>query len=157
MAGGVGGCRLDGLCTICATSSAERAEGPVGDEAPRHVLPTPAGSPAITRRLSLMRASKEGNKENLSQPHSANRIAIHDVGAPPAHDPTNSFKRRGEYYVHMYVEKENPYPRVPLQGHPFKNCPHWERRQKILWAEVRRGTWRGKDRFKFRDVFADER
>jgi len=29
--------------------------------------------------------------------------------------------------------------------------------QKILWAEVRKKTKRGKDRFRIRDLFADER
>jgi hypothetical protein len=39
----------------------------------------------------------------------------------------------------------------------FKNCPHWRAQQKILWAEVRKGAGRGKDRFKIGDLFADER
>jgi hypothetical protein len=41
--------------------------------------------------------------------------------------------------------------------HLFKNCPRWKLQQKILWAEVRRDTGRGKNRFKIRDLFADER
>jgi len=38
-----------------------------------------------------------------------------------------------------------------------KFCPHWKGRQKILWAAARRGEGRGKERFKNRDLFADER
>jgi hypothetical protein len=44
--------------------------------------------------------------------------------------------------------------KAQTREHLFKNCPHWERQQKILWAE---DTGRGKDRFKIRDLFADER
>jgi hypothetical protein len=39
----------------------------------------------------------------------------------------------------------------------FKCCPHRKRQQKPLWVAVRRETGRGKDRFKIRDLFADER
>jgi len=45
----------------------------------------------------------------------------------------------------------------PDTVHLFKDCPHWKRRQKILWEEVRRDTERGKDRFKIRDLFANEK
>jgi hypothetical protein len=38
----------------------------------------------------------------------------------------------------------------------FKNCSEWKGQQKILWAEVRKETGRGKDRFKIRDLFVDE-
>jgi len=41
--------------------------------------------------------------------------------------------------------------------HLFKNCDKWKMQQKILWAEVRKKTGRGKDRFRMRDLFADER
>jgi hypothetical protein len=47
--------------------------------------------------------------------------------------------------------------RVQTREHLFKNCPRWKPQQKILWAEVRRATGRGKNRFKIRDLFADER
>jgi hypothetical protein len=46
--------------------------------------------------------------------------------------------------------------RTQTREHLFKNCLQWERQQKILWAEVRRETGRGKERFKFRDLFTDE-
>jgi hypothetical protein len=46
---------------------------------------------------------------------------------------------------------------VQTREHLFKNCPRWKLQQKTLWAEVRRETGRGKNRFKFRDLFADER
>jgi hypothetical protein len=46
---------------------------------------------------------------------------------------------------------------VQTREHLFKNCPRWKPQQKILWAEVRRETGRGKNRFKIRDLFADER
>jgi hypothetical protein len=39
----------------------------------------------------------------------------------------------------------------------FKNSPQWKRQQKILWAVIRKEIGRGKDRFKIRDLFADER
>jgi len=43
--------------------------------------------------------------------------------------------------------------------HLFKNCPKGKGKgkQEILWAEVRKETGRGKDRFSIRDLFADER
>jgi len=41
--------------------------------------------------------------------------------------------------------------------HLFKNCNRWKMQQKILWAEVRKETGRGKNRFTIRDLFADER
>jgi hypothetical protein len=37
------------------------------------------------------------------------------------------------------------------------NRPQRKSQQKMLWGEVRRDTGRGKDRFTFRDFFADER
>jgi len=49
-----------------------------------------------------------------------------------------------------------PY-RAQTREHLFKYCPHWKGQQKILWVEVRRDTRRGKERFKIRDLFADER
>jgi len=36
-------------------------------------------------------------------------------------------------------------------------CPEWKAQQKILWAEVRKETAKGKDRWKIRDLLADER
>jgi len=36
-------------------------------------------------------------------------------------------------------------------------CPEWKAQQKILWAEVRKETGRGKDRWKIRNLLADER
>jgi len=40
--------------------------------------------------------------------------------------------------------------------HLLKVCPEWKAQQKILWAEVRKETRRGKDRWKIR-VLADGR
>jgi len=48
-----------------------------------------------------------------------------------------------------------PY-RAWTQEHLFKCCPHWKRQQKILWAEGRWETGRGKDRLKIRDFITDE-
>jgi hypothetical protein len=39
----------------------------------------------------------------------------------------------------------------------FKNCPRWKPQQKIPWAEVRKESGRGKDRFTIRDLLADTR
>ena len=36
-------------------------------------------------------------------------------------------------------------------------CPEWKVQQKMLCAEVRKETGRGKDRWKIRDLLADER
>ena len=49
--------------------------------------------------------------------------------------------------------------RYPTQTreHLFKACPEWKAQQKILWAEVRKETGRWKDRWKIRDLLADER
>jgi hypothetical protein len=49
-----------------------------------------------------------------------------------------------------------PY-RVQTWEHVFKNCPEWKPQQKVLWAEVREETGRGRDRFKMRDLLADTR
>jgi hypothetical protein len=46
--------------------------------------------------------------------------------------------------------------RTQTREHLF-NCPNWKAQQKTLCAEVRRETRRAKDRFKIRDLFADER
>jgi hypothetical protein len=42
-------------------------------------------------------------------------------------------------------------------GASLSVLPSLEAQQEDLWAEVRRETGRGKDRFKIRDLFADER
>jgi hypothetical protein len=39
----------------------------------------------------------------------------------------------------------------------LRTAPEWKAQQKILWAEVRKETGRGKDRFKIRDLLADTR
>ena len=36
-------------------------------------------------------------------------------------------------------------------------CPEWKAQQKILWAEVRKEAGRWKERWKIRDLLADER
>jgi hypothetical protein len=36
-------------------------------------------------------------------------------------------------------------------------CPEWKPQQKDLWAEVKKETGRWKDRWKVRDLLADER
>jgi len=41
--------------------------------------------------------------------------------------------------------------------HLRDNCPEKKMQRKILWADVRQGPGRCKDRFKIRDLFADER
>ena len=50
---------------------------------------------------------------------------------------------------------------VQVQGaareHLLKNCPKWKRQQKNPWAEVRKNTGRGKNRFTIQDLFADKR
>jgi len=43
------------------------------------------------------------------------------------------------------------------RNHLFKNRKQWKMQQKILWAEVRKATGRGKNRFTIRDLLADER
>jgi len=51
--------------------------------------------------------------------------------------------------------------RTQTRDHLFKECPKWKPQQKILWAEVKEGTgkWkdRWKDRWKVRDLLADGR
>jgi len=46
--------------------------------------------------------------------------------------------------------------RTKSGGHLFKDCRRWRPRWGVLWAEVWGETGRGKDRFKIRDLFADE-
>jgi hypothetical protein len=62
------------------------------------------------------------------------------------------------------VDEEPPYCQVLVVSvqdtdadHVFKNCPRWKPQQKILWAEVRKESGRGKDRFTIRDLLADTR
>jgi hypothetical protein len=40
--------------------------------------------------------------------------------------------------------------RTQTRDHLFKNCPRWKPQQKTLWAEVRKESGRGKERFKVR-------
>jgi hypothetical protein len=47
--------------------------------------------------------------------------------------------------------------KAQTREHLFKRCPRLRPQQKILWAETRKETGRGEDRFKIRDLFADER
>ena len=47
--------------------------------------------------------------------------------------------------------------KTQTRDHLFKHRKERKPQQKILWAEVRRETGRGKDRFTIRDLFADER
>jgi len=47
--------------------------------------------------------------------------------------------------------------KVQTREHLFKHCERWKMQQKILWAEVRKETGRGKNRYKIRDLLADER
>jgi hypothetical protein len=47
--------------------------------------------------------------------------------------------------------------KTQTREHLLKNCPRWEPQQKILWAEVRKATGGGRNRFKIRDLFGEER
>jgi hypothetical protein len=47
--------------------------------------------------------------------------------------------------------------KIQMRMHFFKNRPQWSGQQKILGAEARRDTGRGKDCSEIRDRFADER
>ena len=42
-------------------------------------------------------------------------------------------------------------------NHLFKESKQWKGQQKTLWAEVQKATKKGKNRFKIRDLFPDER
>jgi hypothetical protein len=46
---------------------------------------------------------------------------------------------------------------MQTREHLYKVCPEWKGQQKILWAEVRKETGRGKSRFMIRDLLVDER
>jgi len=43
------------------------------------------------------------------------------------------------------------------RDHFLKECPEWKPQQKILWVEVKKETGGWKDRWKIRDLLADER
>jgi len=47
--------------------------------------------------------------------------------------------------------------RTQTREHLFKNCDRWRMQQKIMWAEIRKKTGRGKNRFTIRENFADKR
>jgi len=44
-----------------------------------------------------------------------------------------------------------------MRDHLFKVCPEWTTQQKILWAEIRKESGRGKDRYTIRGLLADAR
>ena len=46
---------------------------------------------------------------------------------------------------------------MQTREHLFKNCDRWRMQQKIMWAEIRKKTGRGKNRFTIRENFADKR
>ena len=65
-------------------------------------------------------------------------------------------------YLHWTKNLPSPqcwWCRYPTQTreHLFKVCPEWKPQQKVLWAEVKKETERWKDRWKVRDLLADER
>jgi len=47
--------------------------------------------------------------------------------------------------------------KTQTREHLLKHCKKWKMQQKTLWAEVRKATGRGKDRFTVPDLMADER
>ena len=47
--------------------------------------------------------------------------------------------------------------KIQTRNHLFKECKQWRPQQKKLWEEARRETGRGKNRFRIRDLLADER
>jgi len=47
--------------------------------------------------------------------------------------------------------------KTQTREHLLKHCRKWKMQQKTLWAEVRKATGRGKDRFTVRDLLADQR
>jgi len=67
----------------------------------------------------------------------------------------------GQYFN---LTKNRPTPqcwwcryRMQTREHLFKECPEWKPQQKIMWAEVKKETGKGKDRWKVRDLLADGR
>jgi len=61
------------------------------------------------------------------------------------------------------MDKEPQHPRVwvvliqQTREHLFNKCSCWKPQQKTLWTEARKAAGRRKNRFKVRDLFADER
>jgi len=47
--------------------------------------------------------------------------------------------------------------KTQTRNHLFKDRRQWSSQQKTLWAEVQRAAGKGKNRFKIRDLLADER
>jgi len=47
--------------------------------------------------------------------------------------------------------------KTQTRDHLFKVCPEWKAQQKILWAEVRKESGRGKDRLTIWDLLAEGR
>jgi len=63
-------------------------------------------------------------------------------------------------YLHWTKSRSTPQCwwcryRTQTRDHLFKECPEWKLQQRILWAEVKKETGRGKDRWKLRDLLAD--
>jgi hypothetical protein len=65
--------------------------------------------------------------------------------------------KTGHCFTWQYLKHGEVWVVLQTREHLFKDCPRWKLQQKPLWAEVRRDTGRGKNRFKTRDSFADER
>jgi len=73
--------------------------------------------------------------------------------------------KSGHFLTGQYLHwtKRRPTPqcwwcqdRAQTQDHLFNVCPRWRLQQKILREEVRKETGRGRDRWKVRDLLADE-
>jgi hypothetical protein len=65
---------------------------------------------------------------------------------------------------HLCRTKSRPTPQcwwcaseMQTRDHLFKECVEWRGQQRTLWAEVRKETGKGKNRWKVRDLLADER
>ena len=72
------------------------------------------------------------------------------VARPAAAARRLTARRRCEA-ITCYAEKRASYVEIS------ENIPEWKGQQKPLWVEVRKKTEKGKNWFKIRDLFADER
>jgi len=53
------------------------------------------------------------------------------------------------------AERRRRHYKTQTREHLFKHCKEWKPQQKALWAEVRKETGGGKNRFTIRDLFVE--
>ena len=137
--------------------------------------PCEQNASCTTRLASLQRESGNGERQEASQRRGSQKRNTEcqgiraqqwsDVRSGWQRDSTNSglgTAAQANIYV-VWTNNSNTAEcgwcqcKLQTRNHLFKECRQWKEKQKVLWAEVRRATGKGKNRFRIRDLLADER